>query len=274
MRGAPRAADTWETGRRAGRTALSHCDEMIQPRMPDRGRHGGRSSEGNNPSSRIPSGQSARRLAGLAVLIGGAALAMLFRDSPTRSVPPGASGDAETIGGSLVLSERIEPARARIGPSLPRSEQPSGAAEPSAAAPADRPVPIEPPLLAKHYPGRLADDRLGPLVARLGWGDFSQPAPARPTHHRIADGDTLATLAERYLGDARRAGELFEANRDVLADPEVLPVGAELRIPQNDRGIVAARVAEVSSGGELVPVPDPDAAPSPLVLGDDSADKP
>jgi nucleoid-associated protein YgaU len=49
--------------------------------------------------------------------------------------------------------------------------------------------------------------------------------------HRIADGDTLSKLAERYLGRADRSPELFEYNRDVLRTPDVLPIGADLRIP-------------------------------------------
>jgi len=49
--------------------------------------------------------------------------------------------------------------------------------------------------------------------------------------HRIVDGDTLAELARRYLGDAARANEIFEANRDVLETPDVLPIGRKLRIP-------------------------------------------
>lgn len=54
--------------------------------------------------------------------------------------------------------------------------------------------------------------------------------PAGPTH-RVADGDTLVRLAERYLGSAERWRELYEFNRDVLTAPELLPIGAELRIP-------------------------------------------
>ncbi len=49
--------------------------------------------------------------------------------------------------------------------------------------------------------------------------------------HRIADGDSLERLAERYLGDAARAGEIFDANRDVLAAPDLLPLGRIIRIP-------------------------------------------
>ena len=53
----------------------------------------------------------------------------------------------------------------------------------------------------------------------------------RVTQHRIVDGDTLASLAARYLGDAQRADELFEANRGVLEHPDLLPIGELLAIP-------------------------------------------
>ena len=50
--------------------------------------------------------------------------------------------------------------------------------------------------------------------------------------HRIVDGDTLERLALRYLGDGLRAEEIYELNRDRLRDPNILPVGRRLRIPQ------------------------------------------
>ncbi len=49
--------------------------------------------------------------------------------------------------------------------------------------------------------------------------------------HVVHNGDTLEKLAERYLGDVGRALELFDLNRDQLANPHLLPIGAELRIP-------------------------------------------
>ena len=62
-----------------------------------------------------------------------------------------------------------------------------------------------------------------------------RPAAARLEEsvrvHKVVDGDTLASLAQRYLGQADRAREIFEANRDVLPSPEALPIGAVLRIP-------------------------------------------
>jgi nucleoid-associated protein YgaU len=49
--------------------------------------------------------------------------------------------------------------------------------------------------------------------------------------HVVHDGDSLERLAGRYLGDEGRALEIFDLNRDVLANPHWLPIGSELRIP-------------------------------------------
>ncbi len=53
-----------------------------------------------------------------------------------------------------------------------------------------------------------------------------------PPRHRIRDGDTLVSLAEHYYNDASRATEIFRANREQLTDPDLLPVGSWLLIPQ------------------------------------------
>jgi len=53
-----------------------------------------------------------------------------------------------------------------------------------------------------------------------------------PTH-KVVDGDTLEVLAERYLGSPDRCLEIYEANRDVLPSPQLLPIGAELKIPSS-----------------------------------------
>ena len=50
--------------------------------------------------------------------------------------------------------------------------------------------------------------------------------------HRIADGDTLSSLAQRYLGSASRYKDIYELNREILGDkPDLLPIGKELKIP-------------------------------------------
>lgn len=47
----------------------------------------------------------------------------------------------------------------------------------------------------------------------------------------IVIGDTLSKLAKARLGDAKRWPELFELNRDRIADPDYLPIGLAIRLP-------------------------------------------
>jgi hypothetical protein len=49
--------------------------------------------------------------------------------------------------------------------------------------------------------------------------------------HIVVDGDSLAKLAGRYLNDPQRGAEIFELNRGLLTNPDLLPIGVELRIP-------------------------------------------
>ena len=49
--------------------------------------------------------------------------------------------------------------------------------------------------------------------------------------HVVHEGDSLERLAERYLADGGRSLELFDLNRDILDNPHLLRIGAELRIP-------------------------------------------
>ena len=59
--------------------------------------------------------------------------------------------------------------------------------------------------------------------------DVEEPPTRR---HRVRDGDTLRSIAKRYLGSEDRYMELFEANRpDILQDAELLPLGEEIVIP-------------------------------------------
>jgi nucleoid-associated protein YgaU len=89
---------------------------------------------------------------------------------------------------------------------------------PSAVKPAESAVPELPP----NFSGVDRADRTGPT---------DSPTEANLPTHKIVDGDSLPLLAERYLGSASRAGEIFACNRDVLSDPELLPIGSRLRIP-------------------------------------------
>ncbi len=63
--------------------------------------------------------------------------------------------------------------------------------------------------------------------------------------HVIVDGDSLAKLAGRYLDDPRRSEEIFALNRGLLSDPELLPIGAELKIPpRGDTGGIGSSMPQ------------------------------
>jgi phage tail protein X len=61
---------------------------------------------------------------------------------------------------------------------------------------------------------------------------LSHPAPTpRPRPYRLRDGDTLEKIAERLLGDRSRAAEIYEANRNLIPQPDLLPIGVTIILP-------------------------------------------
>lgn len=50
--------------------------------------------------------------------------------------------------------------------------------------------------------------------------------------HTVQPGDTLSKLAKVHLDDAKRYMEIFNANKDVLKDPNLIKVGQKLVIPK------------------------------------------
>jgi nucleoid-associated protein YgaU len=69
---------------------------------------------------------------------------------------------------------------------------------------------------------------------------LAPPLEVTPTErmHIVHEGDSLDSLAKRYLGDEGRALEIFDLNREALENPHVLPLGVELRIPSGLTGDV------------------------------------
>jgi len=49
--------------------------------------------------------------------------------------------------------------------------------------------------------------------------------------HEVKRGDTLWKISERYYGDGSLYMKIFEANRNILKDPNLIKVGQKLRIP-------------------------------------------
>ena len=50
--------------------------------------------------------------------------------------------------------------------------------------------------------------------------------------HEVVKGDTLGAISKKYYGKASLYMKIFEANRDILDNPDLIKVGQKLRIPQ------------------------------------------
>jgi nucleoid-associated protein YgaU len=49
--------------------------------------------------------------------------------------------------------------------------------------------------------------------------------------HEVQKGETLSKISEQYYGDSALYLQIFEANKDILKDPNLIRIGQKLRIP-------------------------------------------
>ncbi|MES9828276.1 MAG: peptidoglycan-binding protein LysM [Candidatus Thiodiazotropha sp.] len=54
---------------------------------------------------------------------------------------------------------------------------------------------------------------------------------AKVEYYTIESGDTLSAIAKRFLGKASDYPKIFEANREVIKDPNLIYPGQKIRIP-------------------------------------------
>jgi len=68
-----------------------------------------------------------------------------------------------------------------------------------------------------------------------------RPVPARRASraidgadrkHTVQEGETLASLAQRYYGDSEKTAEIVGANRDIIPNADPLTPGTILTIPE------------------------------------------
>jgi nucleoid-associated protein YgaU len=50
--------------------------------------------------------------------------------------------------------------------------------------------------------------------------------------YEVASGDTLGAISQKYYGKASEYMKIFEANRDILDNPDLIKVGQKLKIPE------------------------------------------
>jgi nucleoid-associated protein YgaU len=221
------------------------------------------------------------------VLLAGLVGATLFRRRPGTDVEPVAPAAA---GPQDSTAERPPPAGAapralgridlneqagEMAPDDASRHHPAAALDP-AWTPDDEPAEASegagrrPPFETSSWHGAGGDES----TARAG----EPPAAAGSSfRHTIRDGDTLSSIARRYLGSSERFLEIFEANRHRLASPDLLPIGVQLDIPPAGAGAAArpeqpsepASQRHTATAGDMVAIP-----PGSLARGEAAGNSP
>ena len=68
--------------------------------------------------------------------------------------------------------------------------------------------------------------------AAAPWQSPAPPAAEEPTLYEVKSGDTLGAIAQRFYGKASLYPKIFEANRDILTNPDLIKAGQKLKIPK------------------------------------------
>jgi nucleoid-associated protein YgaU len=71
--------------------------------------------------------------------------------------------------------------------------------------------------------GSMADEEKKQGAAPDAW-DATQ-------WHVVEKGETLSKISKKYYGDPNLYMKIFEANKDVLKNPDLIKIGQKLRIP-------------------------------------------
>ena len=77
------------------------------------------------------------------------------------------------------------------------------------------------------------------------------PAAPEPQRYTVQGGDTLGKIAKRFYGDASQWKRIWEANRDSIANPDVIHVGQEFVIPDANVASQERRTYTVRGGDTL-----------------------
>lgn len=68
-------------------------------------------------------------------------------------------------------------------------------------------------------------------TAPVSAGDAPVGKPAAPRTYTVAAGDSLSKIAKKLYGDGNKWQRIFEANRDIIKDPDRIKPGQVLKIP-------------------------------------------
>lgn len=98
--------------------------------------------------------------------------------------------------------------------------------------------------LYKTTPTVVAGEEVRPADARLSVNEKSKQAsgvaksipplprlPDRPVEYTVKAGDTLSHLADQFYGTALKWTRIYEANREVIKNPDYIYIGQKITIP-------------------------------------------
>jgi len=70
-------------------------------------------------------------------------------------------------------------------------------------------------------------------VKKVNFDALTSPKPVEDTeYYTVKKGDSLSKIAKSYYGDAMKYPVIFEANREVIKDADLIYPGQVLRIPK------------------------------------------
>ncbi len=69
------------------------------------------------------------------------------------------------------------------------------------------------------------------IIANITVIQIEQPVGTSGKTYTVKAGDTLSRIAREHLGDANAFMKIFNANREVLTDPDKIKPGQVLRLP-------------------------------------------
>ncbi len=69
-------------------------------------------------------------------------------------------------------------------------------------------------------------------ISEVHAGGLTAPvAEVQVEYYEIKSGDTLSAIAAKFYGKASEYPRIFEANREVIKDPDLIYPGQKIRIP-------------------------------------------
>ncbi len=71
-------------------------------------------------------------------------------------------------------------------------------------------------------------------VSEVNYDNVTAPAATEKVeYYEIVSGDTLSGVAKKFYGDGSKYMRIFEANKEVIKDPNKIYVGQKIRIPKD-----------------------------------------